>query len=133
VVFWSLMTMLTAHAWGKSERGLVNGVTHSCGNFATPVAPIVSVALIAAFGWRSIFHIFGVFGIVWSVGWWFVYRDRPEEHKRVNSAKATYIRDGVSVVTAKKVQIPWKLILGRLGLRHQRRLDKWKLVANESL
>lgn len=145
VLFWSIMTMMTAHAWGfvslvvirfifglgeasswpagtqamqfwfpKSERGLVNGVTHSCGNFATSVVPLVSVALMTAFGWRSIFHVFGVFGIVWSVVWWFMYRDRPEHHKRVNVAEADYIRGGAAAASGekKKVEIPWKLILG---------------------
>jgi len=67
-----------------------------------------------AFGWRSIFHVFGLFGIVWSVVWWFMYRDRPEQHKRVNAAEADYIRGGAAAASGekKKVKIPWKLILG---------------------
>ena len=144
VLFWSLMTMATAHAlgfislvvirfifgWGeaaswpagtqamqywypKSERGLVNGVTHSCGQFATSIVPLLGVAIMAAWGWRSIFHIFGLIGIVWAIGWRVMYRERPELHKRVNAAEAAYIRDGAPAGSAarKKTDIPWKLIL----------------------
>jgi MFS family permease len=142
VLFWSVMTMATAHAWGfvsllvirfifglgeaaswpagtqamqfwypKSERGLVNGVTHSCGQFATSAVPLVAVALMTAWGWRSIFHVFGTAGILWAIVFWFTYRDRPDEHKRVNAAEAAYIRDGLPA-TKQKAVIPWKLILG---------------------
>jgi MFS family permease len=142
VLFWSMMTMATAHAWGfisllvirfifglgeaaswpagtqamqfwfhKSERGLANGVTHSCGQFATSAVPLVAVALMSAWGWRSIFHVFGTVGILWSIVFWFTYRDHPEEHKRVNAAEAAYIRDGLPAQKQKPV-IPWKLILG---------------------
>lgn len=144
VLFWSLMTMATAHALGfisllvirfifglgeaaswpastqamqfwypKSERGIVNGVTHSCGQFATSLVPLVAVALMTAWGWRSIFHVFGVAGLLWAWAWWVMYRDHPEEHKRVNPAEAAYIRGGLpSTVGAKKKDIPWGLILG---------------------
>ncbi|MGA2963406.1 MAG: MFS transporter [Candidatus Korobacteraceae bacterium] len=144
VLFWSMMTMATAHALGfislvvirfifglgeaaswpagtqamqywypKSERGLVNGVTHSCGQFATSIVPLLGVAIMTAWGWRSIFHIFGTIGIVWAIGWWMMYRERPEQHKRVNAAEAAYIRDGAAIggPVKKKVDIPWKLIL----------------------
>ena len=145
VLFWSLMTMATAHAAGfvsllvirfifglgeaaswpagtqamqfwfpKSERGLANGVTHSCGQFATSVVPLVAVALMTHLGWRAIFHVFGAVGIVWSLAWWFMYRDRPAEHKSVNPAELAYIREGLAsgAEGKKKVAIPWKLILG---------------------
>ena len=113
VLFWSMMTMATAHAWGfvslvvirfifglgeaaswpagtqamqfwypKSERGVVNGVTHSCGQFATSVVPLAGVAIMNAFGWRAIFHIFGAAGIIWSLGWWLMYREPPKTTRR---------------------------------------------------
>jgi MFS family permease len=143
-LFWSLMTMMTAHAWGfislvvirfifglgesgcfpgghqamqywypKSERGTVNGVFHGAGQFATSVVPLVAVAIMIAWGWRSMFYVFGLVGVVWSVAWWFMYRDQPEQSKHVNAAEAEYIGTGIGVIEAKKkVEIPWGLILG---------------------
>jgi len=37
-----------------------------------------------AFGWRTIFYIFGSLGLVWSIAFAIYYRNRPEEHARVN-------------------------------------------------
>lgn len=145
VLFWSLMTMATAHALGfasmlairfvfglgeaacfpaatramqfwypKSERGLVNGVTHSCGQFATTLVPLLGVAIMTAWGWRAIFHLSGIVGIGWALAWYFMYRDRPDDHKRVNAAELAYIQDranGSKAEVKKKVAIPWGLIL----------------------
>jgi len=145
VIFWSLMTMATAHAVGfasmiairfifglgeaacwpaatramqfwypKSERGRANGITHSCGQFATTIVPIIGVAIMTAWGWRAIFHIFGLVGMVWAVAWYFMYRDRPEDHKSVNAAELAYIQDraqGTKSVVKAKVAIPWGTIL----------------------
>ena len=153
VLFWSVMTMATAHAIGfvsliairfvfglgesgawptatrgmqhwypKSERGFVNGATHSAALFATSAVPLIGVAIMRAYGWRSVFHIFGVFGIAWAVLWYFIYRDRPENHKSVNAAELAYIRDaanqGGTAVPAetqksetKKNPVPWGRLL----------------------
>ncbi|MGA2990141.1 MAG: MFS transporter, partial [Candidatus Korobacteraceae bacterium] len=149
VVFWSVMTMATAHAVGfaslvvirfvfglgesgawptatrgmqhwypKSERGFVNGATHSSALFATSLVPLAGVAIMRAMGWRAIFHIFGIFGIVWAIFWYFIYRDHPEHHKRVNAAELEHIRDaavqaGATATTQvkKKDAVPWRLIL----------------------
>jgi membrane protein implicated in regulation of membrane protease activity len=73
---------------------VVNGVTHSRGQFATTLVPIVAVAIMTAWGWKAISHLFAVVGIAWSVFWWAMYRELPEEHKRVNAAEAAYIREG---------------------------------------
>jgi len=110
---WPAGTQAMQFWYPKPERGLVNGVTHSCGQFATSAVPLVAVALMTAWGWRSIFHVFGLVGVAWSFAWWVMYRDRPEESKRVNAAEAAYIREGRAATEAtRKVQIPWGLILG---------------------
>lgn len=154
VLFWSVMTMATAHAVGfaslvvirfvfglgesgawptatrgmqywypKSERGFVNGATHGAALFATSVVPLLGVAIMNVFGWRSVFHIFGLFGIVWSVAWYFIYRDRPENHSRVNEAELAYIQDRESqgskpaVEAAKdKGAVPWGRLLSSPNL-----------------
>jgi sugar phosphate permease len=147
VLFWSLMTMMTAHAIGfisllairfvfglgeaaawpaatramqywfpKSERGLANGVTHSCGQFATTAVPLVAVAIMTAFGWRSVFYIFGAVGVIWAIVWYWIDRDLPQDHPGVNAAELAYIQDGAAgadgqVAAVEKKAVPWKLIL----------------------
>src|SRR6202047_2366471 len=53
--------------FAKSERGLVHGVTHSFSRFAVAITPFVAVSIMAAFGWRTIFYIFGSAGFLLSL------------------------------------------------------------------
>ena len=61
--------------------------------FLTPaLAAIEHVA-----GWRGLFIITGVVGIVWGLTWYFIYRD-PAEHRTVNDAELDYIKDGGGLI-----------------------------------
>ncbi len=50
----------------------------------------VLVAIQAYFGWRGLFIISGVIGIVWAVIWYMVYRD-PDQHPTVSQAELDHI------------------------------------------
>ena len=63
---------------------------------AVPIAlmiggPIVS-SLAGTFGWRGMFILLGVLGIMWVPVWYFVYHDFPEHAKQVNDEELKYIR-----------------------------------------
>lgn len=47
-------------------------------------------------GWRSLFFVTGIIGIVWGIAWYFFYRS-PAQHKRVNPAELDYIEKGGGV------------------------------------
>ena len=105
--------------FAKSERGLVHGVTHSFSRFAIAIAPFVAVSIMVAFGWRTIFFVFGSAGLLWSASFYMLYRNRPEEHKSVNQAELAHIRgrnpDGSikpSVDPKSRPAVPWKTIFG---------------------
>lgn len=55
---------------------------------ATPV--IVWVTLI--WGWRASFLVLGVLGFVWSILWFLLAKDKPEQDKRVNVLELEYIK-----------------------------------------
>jgi sugar phosphate permease len=76
----------------KSERGIVHGVTHSFSRLAVAIVPFLAVKIMLAFGWRWIFYLFGAAGIVWSLGFYLFYRNRPEEHPGVNRVELARIR-----------------------------------------
>lgn len=101
----------------RHERGFVQGVTHSASRLGAAIAPPVVVLIMTTLGWRSVFIICGAIGILWSVLWYFAYRNLPEEHKLVNEAELKYIRgtdDQGNVKqanVAKKPKVPWGLVL----------------------
>jgi sugar phosphate permease len=100
----------------KAERGIVHGVTHSFSRFAIAIVPFVAVSIMVAFGWRWIFYIFGATGLVWSVAFYLLYRNLPEEHPNVNRAELAYIRGCHPDGTIKPVDLhqqltpPWRII-----------------------
>ena len=89
----------------RSERGLVQGLTHSASRLGAAVAPPIVVLImfggsfdwpfsfsLPALGWRSVFYICGAVGFVWSLWWYLSYRNLPEEHGLVNRAELEHIR-----------------------------------------
>jgi sugar phosphate permease len=101
----------------RSERGRIQGTTHFFSRFAVAVTPLVAGSIMLAFGWRTIFYIFGSLGLVWSIAFAIYYRNRPEEHARVNRAELAQIRgldpDGsIKTLSAARQSAPWRRILG---------------------
>jgi sugar phosphate permease len=52
--------------------------------------------MLLAFGWRSIFYIFAAAGLLWSLAFFLMYRNLPEEHQGVNRSELNFIRGGRS-------------------------------------
>ncbi len=101
-----------------SERGRMQGISNGATRLSVAVTPLVAVSIMSAFGWRPVFYIFGSLGAIWAIVFFRTYRNRPEEHKRVNRAELAVIhgnradrahipRDG-----RMRPRTPWKIILG---------------------
>ena len=102
----------------KSERGIVQGVTHSFSRFAVAIVPLIAVAIMVRFGWRWIFYVFGLAGVLWSFAFYLLYRNLPEEHSKVNRSEVAHIRgchpdSTIRLATLdvhRRPAVPWKLI-----------------------
>ena len=80
----------------QAERARATGV-YSVGQyfglaFLSPLLFWIS----GTFGWRALFVIVGIAGVLFGVLWWFSYRD-PHESKRVNQQELDYIAAGGGV------------------------------------
>jgi len=102
----------------REERGLVQGLTHSASRLGAAIAPPLVVLIITTLGWRSVFYICGAVGLVWSVWWYFSYRNLPEEHSRVNRAELEHIRGldekgevKQASIERKAASVPWRTLL----------------------
>ena len=100
----------------KSERGFVQGMTHCFSRLAIAITPLVAVVIMNAWGWRWIFYIFALLGIIWSLVFFYFYRNRPEDEPRVNAAELAYIRDTLPngeispIATQVRSDVPWRAI-----------------------
>ncbi len=77
----------------QGERALATG-TYTVGEYVGLAffSPIL-FALTGAYGWRSLFFVVGIAGILFGVAWWRCYRE-PREHSGANAAELAYIEGG---------------------------------------
>ncbi len=98
----------TVAAWfPANERALATGIFTSGVALGAVLAPMLVPLIAAAWGWQMAFISTGLAGLVWLVGWWWLY-DEPRTHPRLSAAELSLITSGE--VSAPPAQIP----LGRL-------------------
>jgi len=102
----------------RSERGLVQGLTHSASRLGAAIAPPIVVLIMTTLGWRSVFYICGAVGFLWSLWWWLSYRNLPEEHGLVNRAELEHIRGfgetgeiNQALIQKDAAHVPWGTML----------------------
>jgi D-galactonate transporter len=102
----------------KSERGFVQGITHSASRLGAAIAPPIVVLIVTTLGWRSVFYICGAVGFLWSLWWFLSYRNLPEEHGLVNRAELERIRGfgetgeiNQASVQREGADVPWGTLL----------------------
>lgn len=75
----------------QRERAFAIGLFNAGANVGAIITPLLVPALVLWFGWREAFYITGIFGLVWLVAWWAIYR-HPTEHKSVSAAELAWIQ-----------------------------------------
>jgi len=66
----------------------------------------VAVWIMTHLGWPWVFYLFGVAGIVWSVVWFLLVTNNPEEHPRISPDEIQLILQGQQT-TPKAQTVPW--------------------------
>ncbi|XP_064087585.1 putative inorganic phosphate cotransporter isoform X2 [Macrobrachium nipponense] len=60
-------------------------------------------------GWPSVFYVFGVVALLWTVAWFVLIRDQPEKHPWISSKELRYIKsNSPTVKPSKALKVPWK-------------------------
>lgn len=103
---------IAVHKWfNKGEKGKASSFILN-GSFLGPVVgPAVTVALIAALGWKAVFFIFGLVGILLAIVWYKFVPDNPAESPYVNAEELQHINNGRNDDTAVKKVAPWGSLL----------------------
>jgi sugar phosphate permease len=111
----------------QRERGFVQGITHSASRLGAAIAPLIVAPIIVggqfggitipALGWRAVFLICAVIGLIWAVWWALSYRNLPEDHPMVNKAELGHIRGIAPDGTInppnihKQTNVPWSMLV----------------------
>ena len=83
------------------RRGMANSLTTTGGRTGGMLATIVTPLLMAAVGlmlgfqtgqWRWVFGLYALLGFVWAAGFWWYFRESPDEHPSCNEAERRLVR-----------------------------------------
>ncbi len=100
------MARATLTWFPTSERGLVTGINFSASRLGGALALPLMVWLIQAAGWRGSFVILGLFGVLFAVAWWLMFRDSPEEHSGVSQSEREHIVENRQKIAASSAPLP---------------------------
>ncbi len=105
------MTGVIGKWFTRSETGKAQGAIWAASRLGGALTPFVVIPIIALLGWRMAFLILGFTGLLWSIAWYFFYRDQPSKIKGIKAAELDKLP--VATPLAEKLVIPWKIILSR--------------------
>jgi MFS transporter, ACS family, glucarate transporter len=92
-----------------SKWGFAQGLMWMFGRLGGAFAPPLVVALGPVLGWRGSFWFFAAIGLIWAGGFWWWFRDTPEQKCGVNEAELQLIRESDATVRSHHalVRMPW--------------------------
>ncbi len=74
------------------QRGRASSWVSFGGRLGGMLAPALSTVLILSFGdWRTVLTLYGIFGIGIACVYWFIVRDAPNQHPRINALEENEI------------------------------------------
>jgi MFS transporter, ACS family, glucarate transporter len=65
------------------HRARAWGVVWMTSQIGAAISPLLVVPIMARYGWRAAFFVFGIAGVVWAVAWYSWFRDWPHQKKGV--------------------------------------------------
>jgi MFS transporter, ACS family, hexuronate transporter len=95
----------------QKERAFATGLFNAGSNVGAILTPLLLWLIIDHWGfdWRMAFYMTGLFGLVWLVAWWMVYR-RPDETARVSAGELAFIQQDAVPTGAK---LGWGAVISR--------------------
>lgn len=85
---------LNSNWFPDRERATANAIFTSANSLGPAIAPPVAVMMIAAWGWHTIFFIFGIIGFLLVPVWIYLGRDSPRLDEKISPEELKYIESG---------------------------------------
>ncbi|AEG50699.1 major facilitator superfamily MFS_1 [Sphingobium chlorophenolicum L-1] len=90
----------------KQERAFATGLFNAGANVGAILTPLLLWIIIDQWGlsWRMAFYLTGIFGVLWLIAWWTLYR-RPEEKSQVGAEELAWIQQDRDTSTVQKIPL----------------------------
>lgn len=100
-----------AYSWVPlKERGIFQGINFSGSRLGAAFALPLVAYLIESWGWRGVFYFFGAIGIVFASVYFWLFRNKPEDHPGISVEEKQFIID----TRQKEQPTPENLPIGRI-------------------
>jgi sugar phosphate permease len=94
-----------------AERGFARGAISTTSLVGGALAAPVAQYLIKLVGWRGMFMVFGVVGVIWAAGFYAWFRDDPWQHWATSDAEREHIGPPPKPADEHHEAIPWGVVL----------------------
>lgn len=95
--------LTTINKWfPQQEKGIATGVFMASIKFAPAFVPPLCAWIIMTYGWREVFYVFAVPGLLLAVLWYVFVSNNPEDSKFTNQAEIDYINTSTVAVKEEK-------------------------------
>jgi sugar phosphate permease len=94
------------------EKGTATGLWLTASKLGPLIVPPLCVVVMEVWGWREIFYVFAIPGILLSIVWMFTVTNTPEENRFCSQAERDYIRSEAGLAVA-----PHKAVAARRQYR----------------
>ncbi len=111
---------LVANWIPSRERGLANGIIFAGVGAGAGITPPLVTYIVLHYGWRASFWISAVMGLAAGAVWYWLARDRPEDHPWITPQETALIEQGLPEPPSELEigkPLPWRTIFGSKDVR----------------
>jgi MFS transporter, ACS family, glucarate transporter len=106
---------LVANWIPSEERGLANGLIFAGVGAGAGITPPLVTHIVLGYGWRASFWISAVIGLAAGLVWYWIARDRPDQHPWISKREIAHIERGLPERPSELEighALPWRTIFG---------------------
>lgn len=107
------------------ERAFASSVPLAGGGLGAALTPPFIAWLMLRYGWRESFYVSALLGVVVALAWFWLARDKPELHPRVNAAELRVIHGARAAATV-------HVSTGPAESKRARRPTPWRAIATNA-
>ncbi len=94
-------TIVIQRWFPKQETGRAQSIIWIASRIGAALAPFLAVSIMMTWGWRYVFYIFGVLGLLWAIFWGFWFHNEPKNMPGIKETELKYIEEGREIKTHK--------------------------------